>query len=302
MNKKAFFYVDDVIWTFRDIAENMPKSIFNQHFLKILKKAHDMYGLKVVLNCFYRTDYSYGDREFALSDMPDVYKNEWSENSDWLKIGYHSKQEFPDYPLVNANYDDVKNEYMRFLHEVTRFAGENVSVNSINPHWIAISKEACQALRDCGIKIFSCTHCGTKEYEPNLNILGSNAFRLMQNHKPESIVINKGGFYSLASYNHMKEDEIEETKGTFKTIYKKELGIHFKRFDDGVFLNSIPLDKIESKIKPALNDEYVGNATHEQYAFPEYCGYQPDTEKKILKMCQILKEHNYDFFFIDECI
>ena len=52
MDKKAFFFIDDVIWCFRDIAKNRPESIFDQPFLKLLKKAHDEYGTKVQLNLF----------------------------------------------------------------------------------------------------------------------------------------------------------------------------------------------------------------------------------------------------------
>ncbi len=106
--KKCFFFIDDVIWCLRDIARQKPKSIFDHHFLKALKKAHDMYGLKVQLNLFYRLDFYYGMDEFTLKDMPDTYKKEWEENSDWLRFGFHSLQEFPDYPFVNADYDDVK--------------------------------------------------------------------------------------------------------------------------------------------------------------------------------------------------
>ena len=31
--KKCYFYIDDVIWVFRDIARQKPKSIFDQYFV-----------------------------------------------------------------------------------------------------------------------------------------------------------------------------------------------------------------------------------------------------------------------------
>ena len=71
MSKKAYFYIDDVIWPFRDIMRERPKSIFDQHLLGMFKEAHDKFGFKVTLNCFYRTDYSYTDEEFTLADMTD---------------------------------------------------------------------------------------------------------------------------------------------------------------------------------------------------------------------------------------
>ena len=71
--RKAAMYIDDVIWVFRDLARMRPKSMFDNPLLGGLKDAHDRYGLKVQLNCFYRTDFFYGMDEFSLADMPDCY-------------------------------------------------------------------------------------------------------------------------------------------------------------------------------------------------------------------------------------
>ena len=92
--------------------------------MKMLKTAHERYGLKVQLNIFWRTDFFYGNDEFTLADMTDAYKAEWEEASDWLKLGFHSKQEFPDYPYLNADYSDVADLLRDVKKEVYRFAGE----------------------------------------------------------------------------------------------------------------------------------------------------------------------------------
>lgn len=39
--KKAFYYCDDVIWLFRDLTRQRPKSMFDNLFLKHMKEAHD---------------------------------------------------------------------------------------------------------------------------------------------------------------------------------------------------------------------------------------------------------------------
>ena len=52
--KRAAFYIDDVIWVFRDLAKSRPKSCWEHRFLGHLKEAHEKYGLKVQLNVFYR--------------------------------------------------------------------------------------------------------------------------------------------------------------------------------------------------------------------------------------------------------
>ena len=108
MANKACFYIDDVIWTLQDLTRQRPASIFDQHLLKGLKTAHDLYGTKFQMNLFYRTDFYYGNDEFTLADMTDAYKEEFTAASDWLKLGFHAKQEFPDYPYINADYEDVK--------------------------------------------------------------------------------------------------------------------------------------------------------------------------------------------------
>ena len=50
-------------------------------------------------------DSFYGNDKFNLSQMTDAYKAEFEAASDWLKFAFHARQEFPDYPYINANYD-----------------------------------------------------------------------------------------------------------------------------------------------------------------------------------------------------
>ena len=154
MSKQVYFFVDDVIWPFRDLTRERPTSLFDQRWLGMLKEAHDRFGLKVTLNAFYRTDYFYGDDEFTLAEMTDAYRAEWEANADWLKIGFHAKQEYPDYPHANIDYEGMKNQYLRFANEVKRFAGEKTLSVAFNPHWSPVSKEGVRALSDCGVLLF----------------------------------------------------------------------------------------------------------------------------------------------------
>ena len=56
MDKKSYFYIDDTIWVLRDLTRTRPASLFDMPLIKVLKEAHDKYGLKTQLNLFYRTD------------------------------------------------------------------------------------------------------------------------------------------------------------------------------------------------------------------------------------------------------
>ena len=122
--RAASFFIDDAIWFLRDIARKRPKSLFDSDFLGPLRTAHDRFGLKLQINLFYRTDFFYGMDEFTLAEVPDAYKAEWQANKDWLKLGFHSLQEFPDYPWVNIDYADVKKLFGMIKGEIDRFAGE----------------------------------------------------------------------------------------------------------------------------------------------------------------------------------
>ena len=138
--KKAAMYIDDVIWIFRDLARQRPKSMFDNPLLGALKEAHERYGLKVQLNCFYRTDFFYGMDEFSLNDMTEAYKAEWQASKDWLRLGFHAYQEFPDYPVINSDYRDVARVFDRIFGAVKRFAGDGVFTYALVGHWLPISQ------------------------------------------------------------------------------------------------------------------------------------------------------------------
>lgn len=108
MKKISCFYIDDVIWCLRDVAHERPASIFDNEFFGMLKCAHDDTGMTVQLNLFYRTDFFYGSDEFTFSNMLNCYKSEFEKSSDWLKFAFHAKQEFPDYPYINAKYNALR--------------------------------------------------------------------------------------------------------------------------------------------------------------------------------------------------
>ena len=85
--KTFCFTVDDNIRFLKEITENRYKSIFEHPYLAMYKRLHEKYGLKVQLNMFYCTS------GFDLSLMSDSYYSEWEENSDWLKLYFHSEYE-----------------------------------------------------------------------------------------------------------------------------------------------------------------------------------------------------------------
>ena len=143
--KKFTFTMDDNILFFKNIAENKPKSIFENPYLAMLFRLHQRFDLKVQLNLFYQTE------GFDLSQMPDTYKNEWAENSDWLKLSFHSKDDSEN-PYISSGYDEVFADCDAVNREILRFAGEKTLAKTTTIHYAKATKEGISAVADNGVK------------------------------------------------------------------------------------------------------------------------------------------------------
>lgn len=309
MKKKCLYFIDDVIWVFRDLARKKPASLFANPFLSVLKEAHDKYGLKTQLNVFYCTDNYYGNDDFSLSEMPDTYKEEFKANSDWLKLAFHARQEFPDYPYVNASYEQVTEDFNRIKNEIFRFAGEDSFTRAIVPHWLPVSYEGCRALYDCGIRTISATHGVKKEFEGNAEALPyGHAQRLLHNRKPETALFtrdtnNAAIQSSICGYNHVEDVEAyERILKTTKGIRDEKTGLIFKRACNGICLNLYTSEALTKALSEKIEDnwEYIGIGNHEQYFYEDYFAYQPEYAEKTLYTARKLKEAGYECIFIEE--
>ena len=256
--KKAAMYIDDVIWVFRDLARQRPKSMFDNPFLAALKEAHERYGLKLQLNCFYRTDLFYGMDEFSLADMTDAYKDEWQAAKGWLKLGFHAYQEFPDYPFVNASYGDIATAFDRVRGEMERFAGGGVFTCALLGHWLPFSKDGCRALKDRGVKLIACTDGERHAYTGDRASLPyGHAFRFESNRKPETALFRRTAYdaallSSVCGYNHLVPEQAEKTWGTFAHVFDRELGVGFKRYRSGPMLNLCTPEKVREEMEQGL--------------------------------------------------
>lgn len=309
MTKNVHFLIDDVIWILRDITRCRPSSLFENPFMKMLKTAHDNYGVKTQMNLFYRTDSFYGNDDFSLADVTDSYKKEWEESSDWLKLGFHAKEEFPDYPLVNATYEDTKALFKNMEKEVFRFAGERSFTYGVCPHWNAVSADGVKALYDCGVQIMDVSVGEAFEYNGDPNSLPyGHAMRILNNRQPETRVYSRGGRdltinHSVCAYNHLVPEQFEKTRGKIDSIFDEKTGMHFKRFHlSDLTLNLIPCNEIETVLSSFIGNDYIGICDHEQYFYEDYFLYQPDYADRIYKMGEFLQKNGYEFIFAEELL
>lgn len=305
--KKTYFFIDDVIWLFRDLTRSTPASIFDHPFLGGLREIHEAYGLKVQLNCFYSTDEAYGGDVFTLSDMTDAYRAEWEASSDWLRLAFHAEREFPDFPHINAEYNDVKVLFERIRDEVFRFAGEKSFTRGITPHWMPMSEEGVRALYDCGVRLMN-VNVGdpTPDQTDCSELPNGYAGRLLCNRKESSKIIRAknsktGAPYTfLGGYNLIPFDGNSE-QFTLGTVLDENTGMRLKLFHS-MILNSSTFDEIEPFIRSKLGADFIGFANHEQYFYPDYIGYQPDYMEKIHTMARLLHQNGYESIFIDELV
>lgn len=157
------FSVDDNIRFLEDLAREEYASVFDHPYLKMYKNLHEKYGTKIQLNLFYTTN------GFDLSMMPDKYKDEWIENSSWLRFSFHSRADGPPFPYKDSGYDEVYEDCQNVHREIRRFAGEECLSYFITVHYCQASPEAIRALKDCGIKgmvgLFKDAECYGRSYD-----------------------------------------------------------------------------------------------------------------------------------------
>jgi hypothetical protein len=258
--------LDDNIWCLKDITLNSDKyrSIFENPYLGFLKEVHDQFGTKVHLNLYYQCE------GFNLSQMTAKFRNEWRENSKWLRLSFHALQNDPDRPYIKASYDEVKRDCILVNDQIKRFAGEELMGPVTTLHWGEATVEGCRALRDQGYKALA-------------------------------------GYFSVegpdtVSY-YLSDEQRLHVNNRFIWRDNKE-GIIFSRMAMVINLfesaRIVPyLDSLRSDShKPA----YIDLMIHEQYFHSNYKDYQPDYRQKVLTSVRWAADNGYKPAFLSECI
>lgn len=268
--KKYRLSIDDNIRFLQDVAANagVYTSIFDNPFLKELKKLHDQYQTKVHFNLFYQ---SVGG-EFTLSDLPDTFKKEWQENADWFRLSFHAYKEFPDAPYKNAAFEVVKKDCDLIREEIKRFAGDALLGPVTTVHWGEVNVEGARAMRAAGYK-------------------GQLGYFNVDDDQP-----TVSYYLDVERRRHMKKRFIWKDESEDIIFVRSSLVLdRTKKEDVAATMNAY--GNAPSGLPP-----YVDYLTHEQYFYADYAAYQPDYFEKIERAVQWAKEHGYEPAFLDECI
>lgn len=255
---RAFcFTVDDNIRFLKEINENNYESIFCHPYLAMYKRLHKLFGLKVQLNLFECM------QGFDLTRMPDTYYQEFEENSDWLKLSFHSKMEnFKPYEF--SGYTEVCGDCKKVNDNIKRFASPSALAKTTTIHYCLATKEGLRALKDNGV----------------VGLLG-----LFGDEKNPRI-----------SYGLLKQDAAEIRKG--RTIKNGE--INFAAID--IVLNNYSKESILSQLEELRDREIIKVMIHEQYFYEDYSAYQPEFEEKLTATFSFFKNNGYQSEFFEDLI
>ncbi len=283
-DKKSFrrcnFYIDDHIFFLTDLAKERPKRAFEHFYLAGLKKIHDRLGLKVTLNCFYHNDH----HEFTLNNLPDIWKQEFIDNSDWLKLSFHSYGEFPDRPYLESTAEEFGRDYDLIQNEIIRFAGEQTFIPPIVIHWGNVHPAVAAEFIRRGSRCYSKTFRARVMGGPSLvdRQRGGDMGNIEQRATSgvDRLAPNEGlkMHYDVAEENSYLDSH--------KAYYDPTLGIFFFA-PSPCSCNLTALEEIPKRYEnyfraaEKLGVEICGGACHEQYTFPYYSNYIPDHLERI---------------------
>ena len=251
------------------------KSIFEDPYLAIYKKAHDLYGTKVHLNLFYQMcahpNFTKKRDDFDLSMMTDRFKREWEENSDWLKLNFHANIYKPDKPYIDAGYDVLYQDCERVMKEICRFAGEKTLSEETTIHWGATTEEGVRAVRDLGIRVLA----------GYLKIEGEET--VVSYHYPKMLV------------SHLEGRDF---------WYDEKHNLYVAKIDS--VLNMHTLEEIEGMLNILCVNKncsgFLELMIHEQFFYSDYKAYLPDFEQRVLTACRFAHSHGYIPTFLMEAL
>lgn len=109
---------DDVIILFEDLNAHRESydSIFDNAELAWMKQLHERYG--IVISCYVFLE----NKDFSLAECTDKYRNEFCDNSDWLRFGFHARNGNTTYGKETEN-NSIAKDYEETIQELTRIVG-----------------------------------------------------------------------------------------------------------------------------------------------------------------------------------
>jgi len=258
------FSIDDNSFFLRDIAKEKYTSLFDCFYLKGFRELHSKYGTRFVLNIYYTTEDG-----FELPQFPDHYKQEWQDNSDWLKLAFHAYANEPARPYQYAPASKLIADLNKVAEQIVRFAGEKTYSPPTVIHWGMVQSAALKPLFENGVRVLS------------------GYFQQL------------GGVWDV---NYLLDDVRSEYLSRHDALMDFDSGIVFSKVD--IVCNSTPIERIVPTLEPLTKDpnqaEIMDIFTHEQYFWPFYSNYIPDHFQRLDEAIRFVTERGYKPVFFHE--
>ena len=259
---------DDNIIFLKDLTEKNYKSIFDNPYLAVYKKAHDLYGAKVHLNLFYEIDeverskFTPSIEYFNLTMVTDRYKEEFIKNSDWLKLAFHSNSDSPPRPYQDADAKTITEDCLKIYREIERFAGKSSISDSTTVHYGSGNRECIRALRALGLRSLT-------------------GYFTLREGKPR------------VSY-YLEKELVEHFEGRDFWVDTAEDMI-YARIDRVLneFPNEENLEYLDALTRDPHRGGFISIMIHEQYFYKDYKKHLPDFEARVLDAAKLLYERGY---------
>ncbi len=264
---------DDNILFLQDLHAHREEyqSLFDNPYLAIYKKAHDLFGACVHLNLYYKyteeemKDFSAHKNPFNLSMMTDRFKGEWEANADWLQLSFHARRNNPDSPYLHARRAEIAQDIELVHREILRFAGPKTLSPVTTLHFGAANLTVTRVLREYGYRGLA----GYFEITPENETLVSY-------------------HYPIEWVRHVGERDFWKDQQEDVMLGRIDLVLNAEKEPQPL------IDQLEE-----IQKNHPGRAgflsllMHEEYFYPDYKNNRPRFEELVLKPCQWCYEHGY---------
>ena len=261
-------YIDDHSFFFRDIYQKKPKSIFDCFYLAKLRQLHREYGAKININCFNTTP----ERDFRLAMFPDTYRSEFEDNAHWLRLAFHSENEFPNIPYKNATPEQLAADFDLVATELKRIAGSAYTAG-LQIHWADVPPSCYQVLADRGVKMLQ-----TRGRRPD-----STKPKICDYHLSDGVL-----------------DHLCDHQGWMHF----DSGLIFYNGFPGRTIEWTPIPEIGPDLLKLIEDparsHLINIVGHEQYWWPFYKNFVPDLYERYATAFRFLLDRGYRPIWIED--